>query len=878
MRPLFPAFLLLLAAAPAALPGESEDALFRAQVLERTEGDLEGALALYRSAAASGDPATHVAAALGVGRCLRRLGRAAEAGETLEALLSTGLAAEEEDAVRRELDLARRDLAAAAPSAAAPDGEEDARRRLEREAAYRAELAAYALSQARALFREGRLSEAREWVGRALEQQPVSEEARELLLRLTRTPGGRERLVQDALRLLDLEHRLRLAELRGRVDGLLAAGEEDLLRGEPDRAAKRFLDCLDAIDSHPAHARELASRHERAEDGLRRSGLRGATPPMRVPPPPGEDPQDRWRETLRLLLADATSPPLPGQRRLAIHSLSGFAADAVRGAPGPSELSPATRRPPPGPLTVLLLPALFDPGGWVEGGHFATSLGDDLVVYAPDAVQARVAELLRRAGAGQDAPVSVRVEVMALDPGTISRAASELSLDFAATTAGARAVLPAAAAARLREVLRRAAEPLGQTTVAIPADRTEGLALTRRVNLIAPTEPEGSRTLAYGLAVDLLAARTDGGVALAVAAESSFPAEPLLLPGSGGERQVPSLAREQAEAAAALPEGGTLVLAGLRNPFAGPGAPSALLILLSPAAAGEDTATPAAPAPGPRALDLLGLDREVTDEPAPPLRGEAGHAAEGRTAFLLATIRERVGEAALSGASLTLRPGVVGVEGPDETVDAVRRVIEDLRESASHTVAVRIRAAALTSAEEGNLLRGLVPGGSVTEGDAVRTFRLTGEDRRRVSYFLAGAEGRVPLLSGTAAARSTQLVNLGRVTRTGFLREVRAGEAGRTWPVYDFVDEGFVVEVRPVRLPEGTIDLSASLRVGRLLVGGEEPAPFEAPPLAVSYARVRATLTPDDALLAVGLPSPSPAVGRRDRLAVLLAAAEGMPK
>jgi tetratricopeptide (TPR) repeat protein len=878
MRPILLSalLLLLLAGLPVPLARGGEDALFRALELERTEDDPEGALALFQEAADTRDPEARTAAMLGMARCLRRLARPAEARDLLSALLAGALPPEAIEAARGELERVRRVLAAARIDEPSAGDDEEARRRAERERAHRAELAAYALSQGRVLFREGRMEEAREWVLRALTQDSASEEARELLVRLGRTPGARERLALDVLRMIDLERQVRFEEVLRRADGLLAEGEEMLLRGVPERAGERFLDCRDLVDSQPAFRAGLVLRRERAEDGLRRAALRGATPKPRPPLPPADEPQDRFRETLRSLLGDLVAPDLPGGRRLAIHSLAGFLDPTLREAVRPGQFGPRAQRPLPGPLFALAVTPLLDPGGFGEGGNLIRQGGEELLVVAPDGTQSAVAEVLRRAAARQDPPVRLRFELVAVEPPAAARAAAEVSAVFEASKDGARAVLARAEADRFRDLCVRFGEVLGEARITVPPERTEGLALERQLNLIAGPAVEEAGTLLHGVSLEVLPLRSGETVALALLAEVSFPAGALLLPSSaGGERQVPSLARERAAAAVLLSEGQTVVLAGLRNPFATRGAAEhgALFVLVTVEGEGP-AASPVTPPreAGPVAVDLLGLDREVTDEPSPPFRGEAGHAPENRATFLLSVLRERLGAGALAGTSLSLTPGVVWVAPRDDLPERVRAVLAELKDGATKVVGVRVRAASISSAEEANLLRGLVPGGTVLEGDGVRAFLLAGEDRRRLTYFAAGAEGRIPLLSGLAAARSTQLANIARVARTTFLRDLRQGEGGRTWPVYDCVDEGLAVDFRPVLLPAGTVDLSATARVARVLDAGGEAPGSRSPVLAISLAEVRATLGPEESLLLTGLPAPTPVAARRDRLLVLLEA------
>jgi hypothetical protein len=123
-------------------------------------------------------------------------------------------------------------------------------------------------------------------------------------------------------------------------------------------------------------------------------------------------------------------------------------------------------------------------------------------------------------------------------------------------------------------------------------------------------------------------------------------------------------------------------------------------------------------------------------------------------------------------------------------------------------------------------------------------------------------------------------VNVSRITRDSFLLDIRTDEGAGPRPVYDSVDEGIAVEVRPVVTADGEVDLRLLVRVARILAGGAVGGGLvvERPVQAVSVARARVTLTPDESLLLTGFPAPSGPGDRRDRLVVLVEAAEGMPK
>ena len=115
---------------------------------------------------------------------------------------------EELDEKNREIEELTARLTEATEREAARKREEE--RASKREQARR-EMAAFALDQARALYREAQFDEARGWLKRALEQDPTNVEARQLLARLGDTLGDRERLIRDVLDILVTRHRDRKA-------------------------------------------------------------------------------------------------------------------------------------------------------------------------------------------------------------------------------------------------------------------------------------------------------------------------------------------------------------------------------------------------------------------------------------------------------------------------------------------------------------------------------------------------------------------------------------------------------------------------------------------------------------------------------------------
>jgi tetratricopeptide (TPR) repeat protein len=884
-------FCVLLALASTPARGDGHQDLYAAIEMERVEGDLEAAIALYRRAAAAGEPEIVPAARLGMGRCLRRLDRIEEAREILASLKETEVAA----AAERELARLARPATgepAEAPAAAADSAAEEKAR----DESNRAALARWYLSQARSVYREARFDEAREWVRLALEVEPTNPQARELLLRLGDAPDDRGMLIREVFRLLDAERRLRLDDLTMQSDALLSTGQELLLRGEQDAAVARFDECIALLDQSRSFDEGLSIRRRRAVEFREQAVLRGGKSPAAAPPAPAP-PKSPWRETLRALLLDLGTPRHPGDRMLRIHDLSGFAGPSRDGPAESGQLTLTAEHPWPGDLLVGLLPEVVEPAAWIAGDHLLRAQGTDLVLYAPEGIQDAVRDLLTRLGTRQDPAARLTIVALATTPRSLSRAAGVAEATFSPRGPGACAVLTREQYERLADVLTRheQAEPLGRLEVTVPPERTLGVEQVRTLNFEAPPGEDGEpvlRVLRYGYSADLLPIFTPDGFGLAVRAETRVPGEALSLPArTTGSFRVPSLATEQIEAAALVPPGGALVLAGLSNPFeqGSISGRKCLVLLLSPAETGPENPLEEAPAIAPAEVESTGstpvdlgdLFLKIGDEPAPPFRGGPPIPGESRTGFLLSWLAEALGGdfRGRSGNSLTIGQGAVWVHGDPEFKGQVKALVERLLLHSAEMVSMRVRAARISAREEALIFRGLSPAGRVVRGEGVRVHLLTGDDRGRVVYEIAGSEGRLSLLPRQAEARSTQLVNLSRVTTTRYLRG-HVDDGGTPRPIYDHVDEGLVVELRPIVLEDGMVDLTAGVRVARILDRGPSGASPGAsgstrPMQAISTAQVRVPLTGNETLMISGIPAPTPIEDDRDRLVVLVETVKG---
>jgi tetratricopeptide (TPR) repeat protein len=853
--------------------------LFEALERESGEGDHAGAIDLYRRAAGSEDAAIRSRARLGEARCLVILGRVDEARGVLTALIDSGPPARFAEAARRQLERIEPEKEVVEPTP--KTDEEKARKERERDAALRRELAGFFVSQAKAFYLEARWDDARDRLARALELDPSNPDARALLGRLGDTPGGRDRLVREVLRLLDLERRLRLNELIAEADARISAGEESLRTGELDEAVMRFDLCLRLIDASPTFSEGLAARRKKARE-LRKSAItRGGKASAQPASPPDRD--AAWRASLLNLLTELAASP-GGPTGLRIHELD------VPPGPSPGSEDGALRigekKADTAGLLVRLLPSLVRPEAWTQGGRFLSSLGGSLLVYGEPALQEDVAVLLNRIAARQDPPIRVSVLAVAADPAGALRAARAAGLGFTAGPGGAVARLDAAAAKRfVGEILAPdVGESLGESETVLVSGGA--IVLTRRRALNLPGRGEDIERIDFGLSMALLAVRHGSDVGIAIDADVTRIGATLNLPARVGEIRVPSIARESGSAAVALEPGGAFVLAGLRNPFPGEsGADRSALVLLVRVPGKATTAEPIVePVPaepkGPVPVSLAGLDTGPPDDPAPAFRGEGARPTESRASFLLRHLWNALGESPET--SISLSRGLVWVRGGDELVRRVREAVAGLAETRERLVRIRVRAAVLSVAEESRLASGLKSGGRVLEGEGVRVFRLAGEDLRRVSYIVSGAEGRYSLLRESVVARPTQLVHLIRSTRFTYLAGFRSGKEGVAWPVYDSVEEGLAFEARPTIVADGEIRLAATVRVARILdreTADAEPAVPGKPVQTIAEAGLTGIVSSDSALLVTGLAAPTPVRERRDRLVLVVTATEGsMPK
>jgi len=879
MRHLAGVFLLLLLAATAVADSRSD--LFRALDLERAEGDYPAALTLYRRAAESKDPAVRAEARLGEARCLRLTGKTEEARTILEVLAKSGAPEKFRAAARAELAKLP-GKTEPPPVEPEPPTDPDEKARIEREMdeRFRRELAGFFVSQARAFLREVRYDDARERLAQALSLDPTHAEARALFRELGDTPGGRERLIREVLKLLDYERELRLAELTAEADARIAAGEESLRNGELDEAAFRFDSCVRLLDANAELAADLPGRRERAAELRKRSVTRGGKVPDRTETAPVSDARP-WRESLRALLVEMASAP-PGTSHLRIHDVIPPPGPPA-GETGPDRFVPRGR---PDDALDLMARVL---AGRRRPDRFVRRIGQGLAVSGPPEFQEAVTAELSLINTRQGRPIRLRAFAVALSPDDLSLVHGVV--DFIDTEGIARSGTVTNPDQAERFVERLISPEVGdlvaQADLILLPGGSVRLEKMRVLNLPVPdiAAASGPRRIDYGVAFSLLAHRDrSGAIRIAVDGETTGVGSLLRLPVRGQTLAVPERPRSEFALDGSVPEGGAWFVAGLMSPFRrdGEGSRSTMLLIFRVLAPGEGAAdAPAPPAEkGPTPVDLGGLEARPADDPSPAFRGEGPRATESREGFLHRHLWRVLGEKEAKG-TLTLSHGAVWVNDGEDLLARTRAAVSALNAQQSRLVRIRVRAAVLTTAEENRIASGRPPTGAVLAGEGVRIAAVSGEDLRRIGYLMSGAEGRYPLLRERLYARPTQLVHALRTTRYTYLSGFFPARE-TSFPVYDSVEEGLAVEVRPLFGEKGGIDLALRLRVARVLdredPEGQNVRP-ERPVLTLSEARITATARPGSALLVTGLPAPTPVRDRRERLVLLVEAAETpMPK
>ncbi|MEN8151484.1 MAG: tetratricopeptide repeat protein, partial [Planctomycetota bacterium] len=592
--------LALIAVAGPVLADERAD-LFRAQDLERGEGDYAAALELYRRAAEADDIAIRAEARLGAARCLRRLGKPEEARRALKTLLA-GPAPER---CRRaaEAELARLPGAETDP-APPPDPPPDPDAKAEQEAKLRLELANWFVNQAKAFLGEARFDDARDRLTRALALDPGHEEARALFDRLGDTPGGRERLVREVLRLLDYERELRRAELAAELDARIAAGEAALRIGDLDGAVLRFHRASRLIDASPGFAGDLAGRRTKIEELRQRAVTRGGKLPDPLPPEEDAPPTPAWRTALRELLIEMASAP-PGTQRLRVHEVAlppGPPAAVAGSRPFAREGRPVIALD----LLARVLSRHPAAGPWT----FVRPFGDALVAGGPPEFQETVDGELARISSRQDRPIRIRALAVTMTPANLSLVHGVV--DFLPATGPTRSGVIVNPEQAERFVARLLSPEIGDVVAQADLTLLPGASVTLS-RVLALNLPDAAKKIEYGLRLALLAHRErDGALRVAIDGSCDRIGRMLALPVLGRTLSVPEFARTAFSAVGTVPEGGAWFEAGLANPFEsdGDGSRDTLLLIFRtlPPGNGETGSTEPPPAAGPVPVDLLGLD------------------------------------------------------------------------------------------------------------------------------------------------------------------------------------------------------------------------------------------------------------------------------
>jgi tetratricopeptide (TPR) repeat protein len=895
---------IALAGAPGARAADAAaDAAFvRGQRLEEALGDLEGALAAFRAAAGSEDPARRAAALLRGARVLGRLDRAEEARAALEALLADPAAS----SVPGARESARGALEALGSPAGVPESPEILSLR----------------GRMRAIEEEShrRKRELEEALRTTAEVEPLRAALREKdeELRLLR---GRLRDAEREARggVGDLSEREREERSRQDADSRRVLSAEWTRYGRDFYMAGRFEDARrflrDAVDLDPenAEARDLLARLS-ADNGDREAVVRGI---LEVHALGLELRAEQYRaeanshleEGRRLLAAGKPAeamerfeaalarlvPPVDLRERLAplraeaarLFDEAAAKAGSKRRAPPPPEAAPADD-----PRWQEAVRAVLEQAGSAGEAGGATlrifPLGPairaqrDALPPSPEAgspprgfaLSAEVpalGPLLREAVGGAVEPKAWRAPGAVLEGvGTalVARAGPK------AMEAVAKAVAGLSAPAARSLVVRATAIPC-DPAVLVAAAAKAGVSLAplpRGAGASAVLDPAAADAILSLLggpgsaAADALfrvpenrafvveAVRTGaaGQVTAAlrlrglgwhdgeggIAAGLEVACEAPGPPGVSEALGAPVLSRQEAAAGAALAPGGALLLAGLVNPLPDGGRHLALLVRF-----GEGAPLPAGAerVPAEAVVPLGDLPARGADRPGPLDEAPA----DGGRAARAEAIRRWVARRLPAGGAVRVDGTALRIQAPPAAADLVAADLERLR-GGEGAASVAVRAWALDAKSEASLLRGF-PLLEPAPGSPVRFVRLTGEDRRRHLFLVEGLGKRLALgVEGPLRLEPARRAALGRAE--GAAPRLAGIEVGvRSWP--------------PDRAGETTLWIDLAVR------RAEDAATARGP-------EARVSLPADTALLFVGLPNPFADAGTKTRVAVWIETAE----
>lgn len=584
--------LLLLCFAPDASPQNAEDRILEGLRLEKVEGDLPGAIELYKSALQdrSLDAARQAEVRLRLAVCLWDLGEPRQAKPLAEAALNGDVLPPK---LRRRAHALLKDIkrnapppASAGPSRPAFDPAEAQRK-----------VAQELLAEARRLREQGDEAGALLQVRLALRLHSKNADAQALRLDLENRLSEETRFVNDVLEVLNAWTEAETKAVRQRAFEFFDQARRAGKRSRLNQAETLYQKAISAIDESEFgnESDDLVDLRHRIEASWRDLRSKHMGPEQADPPIEERTRRPGLRADFVNLLRRMLGFAAAGDQEYRILTIRiGRASLRPRRPRGGHRLHLLWNRIPsgwtPSSFASLLVPARVEPESWAEPGNLIEAHGSSLVVRNRPAVLRALQAQIRRIRNPDPQPLSVR-----LLAGSVPHAAIE-SLEqryggLKPSTLGASPVLtrvfdPGTRLETLIELLNESGADLNLARDGIHAELANGAPQT--LFLAAPLAaaegydirkdptrrlPVPDRKAFYGLLLDMYPLQDPGKpAALALRMRSRFPAAPLPLKehGKRGERTLlhPRYLEQETAVFVELPAKGTLLVAGLVDPFA----------------------------------------------------------------------------------------------------------------------------------------------------------------------------------------------------------------------------------------------------------------------------------------------------------------------
>ena len=706
------AALLLVLAAAAAASEPVEAVLLRARHAHYVRNDPAEAIKLYRQALQDGslDAGRQAEVHLRIALCHEEQGQWAEARDHLSPGIYDGNEVAPE--TRRLADSVRRRIEAKSPpraaaEAAPPDREEQRRK----------ELLEHVRLARRHMRGDADIYTALLHIQMALQIDPAHGEARELEAEWETRFSGVAEFVRDPLKWLGSWTEARVTQVAQLAEAKLQEAVMHAERREHNLADSRFREAIEAIDASEfrGESDRLVALRQRAAALWRDARAREGRPEPEIPEAAAARTlRGEYLDHMQRML-DVVSAPGREYRILPVQAPRGEAPRGwTRKPPGfdlfrdlPSAWTPAL-------FAQRVLPLRVHPESWTERGSFLEASGDMLAARNRPPVLDTLQHEVRRMAEPEDPLLPARFLLVSVPRAALAQVAEKFGaprLSEGRAPVHVHQVAPQYPLLSLYSFLRDIGADVRPARDVFALDLANGRPQTLFVGVplqsaVGYADYRSERgpvaETHFGVLIDVCALRDVAGrTAVGMKLSVQVPAAPLL---EAGRVVAPRFAVEQAELFADLRPGETLLVTGLKDPFAaGRGDEATLLLLWA-----NSTADGAAPAPdAPAEHSPLGADvslrrllLEVQDDPGPKLEAERGFVARSRleilaerARFLELFLREALGS---DEVSVAVEEGVLRVP-PALRENAAEKVAELERES-ERSYVVRLSTRAVRSA------------------------------------------------------------------------------------------------------------------------------------------------------------------------------------